>query len=437
MAGDQTTLARAQLSRDSEARVLAEGALDGEKLVARARLAMLALSTLAIGVSAFLGVPGAHAPVRGAVALAYALWAVMANVKLPRTSSQQLLTRWGFALTTVDVAYFGLMGWLSLLIEPDPRPEIVTASLALPLLFTIARNSLAQVVYALVLVAAAWVAIALRMHAGHPDVRMVLLVLASYTTLALITATTGLRTRKLFSNLRKRDNLTRFLSPQVVEQVMRYGEGALAPTQREATLLFSDIRDFTALSETMEPRALLALLDDYFGEMTRIVMGCEGSVNKLIGDGMLAVWGVPERTGGHAFLAVKAALAMRARMVELNAFRAGQGQAPLRIGIGVHTGRVAAGMLGGAEQHEYTVIGDAVNLCSRIEGLNKEHGTDILISEATWTLVAERFAGALCCESLVKGRAQPVRVYTLEGIRPGAASALNPTEAGLPLSQGA
>jgi adenylate cyclase len=130
---------------------------------------------------------------------------------------------------------------------------------------------------------------------------------------------------------------------------------------------------------------------------------------------MLAFWNVPNRDEAHAPHAVQAALDMRRKLVELNSHRATLGQAPLRIGIGIHTGIVAAGMLGGADQHEYTVIGDAVNVASRIEGLNKSLGTDILLSEVTYQLVKERFACNRVSEERVKGREQPVVVYGLQG----------------------
>ncbi|MEO6576442.1 MAG: adenylate/guanylate cyclase domain-containing protein, partial [Polyangiaceae bacterium] len=186
---------------------------------------------------------------------------------------------------------------------------------------------------------------------------------------------------------------------------------------REVTVLFSDIRDFTRLSESMPPREVLELLDGYFSHMARIVHAHEGLVNKFLGDGMLAIWGVPERNDDHAALALRAALDMRRTLEELNAVRVRKSQPPLRIGIGVHSGLVAAGMLGGPDQHEYTVIGDAVNLASRIEGLTKQLQSDILVSEACWQRVDGRFDGTRVSEELVKGREAPVVVYSLRGTR--------------------
>ena len=187
----------------------------------------------------------------------------------------------------------------------------------------------------------------------------------------------------------------------------------LAPSQREVTVLFTDIRDFTAMSEQMAPSEVLAFLDRYFGHMSQIVKGHDGIVNKFLGDGMLAVWGAPDSDELHAEKALKAALDMRKKLKEFNQERVHEGKAPIRMGIGIHTGIVAAGMLGGADQHEYTVIGDAVNLASRIEGLTKSLGVDLLVSESTWKQLKAKFEGVRAGEEHVKGRVESVVVYTV------------------------
>ncbi len=130
---------------------------------------------------------------------------------------------------------------------------------------------------------------------------------------------------------------------------------------------------------------------------------------------MMAVWGVPERLEDHATPALAAALDMQVKVAERNAERARLGHPPLRIGIGIHSGTVAAGLLGGAEQHEYTVIGDAVNVASRVEGLTKRLGAGILVSAAAWEMAGGRFSGARIAEERVKGRDEPVVVYRLDG----------------------
>src|SRR5215470_6797505 len=169
----------------------------------------------------------------------------------------------------------------------------------------------------------------------------------------------------------------------------------------------------------MVPRKLLMMLDDYFGRMSQIVKGHDGVVGKFLGDGLLAFWGVPDRLDDHAARAVRAARDMRRVLDELNDDRGKSGLAPIRIGIGIHTGAVAAGMLGGALQSEYTVIGDAVNVASRIEGLTKEHGVDVLVSETTWAQLPESRRGDRLASAEIRGRKEPVVLYTLD---PSAAS---------------
>jgi adenylate cyclase len=129
---------------------------------------------------------------------------------------------------------------------------------------------------------------------------------------------------------------------------------------------------------------------------------------------MLAYWGVPDRLDDHATSAVRAARDMRKAVRELNQYRETQRLPPLRIGIGIHTGTVAAGMLGGSLQSEYTVIGDAVNVASRVEGLTKEYDVDVLISQTTWELLAEPRRGRELGSATIRGRKEPVVLYTLD-----------------------
>jgi len=137
-------------------------------------------------------------------------------------------------------------------------------------------------------------------------------------------------------------------------------------------------------------------------------------LNKFLGDGILAVWGVPDRQADHAERAIRAAIDMRKKLVEINEHRVRDGYPEIRVGIGIHTGVVAAGMLGGADQREYAVIGDAVNVASRVEGLTKTLGTDLLISETAFRYVKDTFSGKRVSEEKVKGREEPVVIYSLD-----------------------
>ena len=177
----------------------------------------------------------------------------------------------------------------------------------------------------------------------------------------------------------------------------------------------SDIVVKPRMSEGLEPREVLAMLDDYFGRMSQIVKGHDGVVGKFLGDGLLAFWGVPDELDDHAVLAVRAARDMRKALRELNQHRDKQGLPPLKIGIGIHTGPVAAGMLGGTLQSEYTIIGDAVNVASRVEGLTKEFGVDVLVSETTWNRLREPRRGERVGTSEIRGRKEAVVLYSIDG----------------------
>jgi len=168
------------------------------------------------------------------------------------------------------------------------------------------------------------------------------------------------------------------------------------------------------MSEGMGPTEVLTMLDDYFGRMSQIVKGHDGVVGKFMGDGLLAYWGVPDRLDDHAVRAVRAARDMRRAVRELNQHRHHQGLAPIRIGIGIHTGNVAAGMLGCSLQSEYTVIGDVVNVASRVEELTKDHDVDVLVSETTWAQLPEPRRGDRIASAEIRGRKEPVVLYTID-----------------------
>jgi adenylate cyclase len=401
-----TEIAALEAQRN-EAAVLAEGALLGERRAAWARLAMITMFGIVTSTGAF------HLPsfLLGAAYTLFAVITILVTRRLKRPSLRDSIRR-PLVLTFVDFTTITLFALFDRHYGVAFAPARHAIAAAILLTFSVARVGLWQVAWSLALAELSLFVSAGITHMVGIDT---FFMAGGYAVLAFMVGLTNVAVRTLFGDLRRRDNLTRFLPQQVVDRIVKGGTAALAPVQREVSVLFSDIRGFTGLSETLAPRALLLVLDDYFGRMGQIVKGHDGVIGKFIGDGLLAYWNVPDTLDHHAARAVAAARDMQKAMIELNRIRADGGEPPIKIGIGIHTGIVAAGMLGGASQSEYTVIGDAVNVASRIEGLTKEHGAPILISETTWLQLAEPRPGRRIDGVPIRGRKEPIALYAIEG----------------------
>ncbi len=207
----------------------------------------------------------------------------------------------------------------------------------------------------------------------------------------------------------------RYVSPEAAAEIWeRRNEIVLAGQEKTATVLFSDIRNFTGLSAGKPSVEVLTWLNRYFTAMSEVVKENGGFLNKFIGDGMLVVFGVPLSDGiqNDACRGVRAALEMLARVQELNA-RHEIGQPMLRIGIGLHTGLLTAGNVGAQDRLEYSVIGETVNLASRLESLNKQFSTSVIMSEMTRELVKDQFEIMPLGDTAIRGFASAVKVYTV------------------------
>ena len=188
----------------------------------------------------------------------------------------------------------------------------------------------------------------------------------------------------------------------------------LAGEKRELTIFFSDVRNFTTITEQSDPIELIALLNEYLTAMTEIIFKHDGIVDKFIGDGILAYWGAFTPGKNHALLAARASLEMTRRLEELNREWQSVGRQPISIGIGLNTGDVIFGNVGSGKKIEFTVIGDAVNLASRLEGLNKQFGTSIIISESTRSRLGDAAVVRALGGVQVKGKTVETQVYELQ-----------------------
>lgn len=216
---------------------------------------------------------------------------------------------------------------------------------------------------------------------------------------------------------RMKTAMYRYMTPGVAEQVMARGEDSLMVGERkDVTILFSDIRGYTTLTENLGATEVVSLLNQYFETMVEAVFNHEGTLDKFIGDALMAVFGAPlPLTENHAWMAVKSALDMRWRLAAFNQRRILENHPLIHIGIGISSGEVVSGNIGSHKRMDYTVIGDGVNLSARLEGATKEYGCDIILSESTYNLCRDRIWVRELDRIRPKGKSQPVSIYELIG----------------------
>ncbi len=205
-----------------------------------------------------------------------------------------------------------------------------------------------------------------------------------------------------------------YLHPDIVNEIISHPEKLrLGGDKKELTVMFSDIANFTTISEDMQPEELVLLLNDFLSLMTEIVKKHHGTLDKYVGDAIIAFWGAPASQDDHALRACKTALDMQRILEQLRGKLVAENKPVLTIRIGLSTGKMVVGNMGGKERFAYTVIGDSVNLGSRLEGANKQYGTRILISENTYEKVKNDVIAREVDLLVVKGKTAPVRTYEL------------------------
>jgi len=210
---------------------------------------------------------------------------------------------------------------------------------------------------------------------------------------------------------RVRTTMARYMDPALADQLVRGGDDILGGTSVEATVMFSDIRSFTSLAEELGPQATVTLLNDYFTIMVECIQQHGGMLDKFIGDAIMAAFGLPVAHGDDADRAVRAAVAMISSLFEWNERRVQDGRRPIDMGIGINTGMVVTGNIGSPKRMDFTMIGDGVNLASRLESACKQYSARILISEHTFARLKGVYRIREVDHVVVKGKTEPVAVY--------------------------
>ncbi|RWX50217.1 Adenylate cyclase, class 3, partial [Candidatus Electrothrix marina] len=216
---------------------------------------------------------------------------------------------------------------------------------------------------------------------------------------------------------RLRSAFSHYLSPEVVKELLKNQDDlVLDGEERELSILFSDIRRFTSMAEQMSPDNLCSFLNEYLTPMTEAVMERRGTVDKFIGDAIMAFWNAPLDTPNHVFHACECALAMLHELDNLNNSWRKRGLPEVRIGVGIHSGVARVGNMGSRQRFDYTIMGDSVNLASRLEGLTRLYGVDILVSDAVYALLKESdFFFRKIDTVRASGKTTPVTLYQLLG----------------------